>query len=64
LQLDTEDRSTNRQQHLAAMAGDEQVERFLLSIIIVAGDSFVALNPPLRASCEPLALMAGMTLLL
>jgi hypothetical protein len=43
-----------RTQHLAAMAGDEQVESFLLSIIFVAGDCFVAVNPPLTASCKQL----------
>jgi hypothetical protein len=42
------------QQHLAAMAGDEQVESFLLSIIFVAGDCFVAVNPPLTARCKQL----------
>jgi hypothetical protein len=36
------------------MAGDEQVESFLLSIIFVAGDSFVAVNPPLTARCKQL----------
>jgi hypothetical protein len=41
-------------QHLAEMAGDEQVESFLLSIIFVAGDCFVAVNPPLTASCKQL----------
>jgi len=42
------------QQHLAEMAGDEQVESFLLSIIFVAGDCFVAVNQPLTARCKQL----------
>jgi len=47
------------QQHLAAMAGDEQVESLLLSIIFAVRDSFVAVNPPLTASCKALAATLG-----
>ena len=39
------------------MAGNEQVESFLLSTIFVSADSFVAVNPPLTASCGTLAVM-------
>lgn len=37
------------------MAVDGQVESFLLFIIFVSWDSFVAVNPPLTQSPKPLA---------
>lgn len=42
---DNNERQNYRQQRVSAIAGDEQVESFLLSIAFVAGDSFVILNP-------------------
>ena len=44
-QLTTEKKRGYRQQRVSAIAGDEQVESFLLSITFVAEDSDEQLNP-------------------